>query len=135
MVYVRAEYNATSISIHNPEVNHAAAGNQASHEKNVKYIRSVFAQASNNIYGTTAVWLGLHNPGGWAGWQWVDNSTYNYANWTPDGETNCGISGGDCHALMSTVNGTGFGKWTGYVGGGPDYEGYETVICVRPALY
>lgn len=85
----------------------------------------------------SAAWIGLHAPN--AHWQWADNSTYNYANWSPDGETNCASIGSDCYVAMSLVNGTTFGQWTGYSREGPDdysgYTGWEPIICVRSAYY
>lgn len=100
--------------------------------KVTQHIVSVFAQA-NNYYTKSLVWLGLHAPN--ARWQWADNSTYNYANWSPGGETNCGSVGGDCYVAMSIVNGTNFGKWTGYSWMFASDENGEPIICVKPPYY
>ncbi|KAH7711503.1 C-type lectin domain family 10 member A-like, partial [Aphelenchoides avenae] len=110
------EHNSTAISIHSAEENQAAA---------------VFAQA-HNYYSLTAVWLGLHVLDGL--WHWADNSTFNYANWAPGGETNCMGIGRDCYVVMSIVNGTNFGKWTGYSAGYAPPDRLEPIICTRPAF-
>lgn len=133
-VSICAAHNTTIISIHSPETNQAVAGTLRA--KATRHVFSAFAQ-ENNLLGTSVVWLGLHAPN--ARWQWADNSTYNYANWSPNGETNCGSIGGDCYVAMSIVNGTNFGTWTGYSWGGPDapngYNGWEPAVCVKPAYY
>jgi hypothetical protein len=68
-------------------------------------------------YVNNNLWIGLHAPNG--RWKWTDNSTYNYANWQPNGQNGgCAQVGWDCWVALSAYNNTQYGKsygqWVGF---------------------
>lgn len=81
-----------------------------------------FAQNTPTLFA----WIALHAPNG--RWEWIDGTPFNYANWAPGGEANCGDKTKDCHVGI-LVN-SDYGKWWGY-----NQDANDQFVCSRPANY